>query len=39
MAVSSMAAIVPAPGQALYSASKAALNAYLTTLQTELCAR
>ncbi len=39
MAVSSMAAVVPAPGQALYSASKAALNAYLATLQTELCAR
>ncbi len=34
-----MAAVVPAPGQALYSASKAALNAYLATLQTELCAR
>lgn len=39
VAVSSMAAVVPAPGQALYSASKAALNAYLATLQTELCAR
>ncbi|KAK9827336.1 hypothetical protein WJX81_006706 [Elliptochloris bilobata] len=39
VAVSSMAAVVPAAGQALYSASKAALNAYLATLQTELCAR
>ena len=34
--VSSMAAAVPAPGQALYSGTKLALHGYFSTLQSEL---
>ncbi|CAL8465292.1 g4827 [Coccomyxa elongata] len=34
--VSSMAAVVPAPGQAMYSATKLALHGYFATLQSEL---
>ena len=34
--VSSMAAVVPAPGQALYSGTKLALHGYFSTLQSEL---
>lgn len=31
-----MAAVVPAPGQAMYSATKLALHGYFATLQSEL---
>lgn len=34
--VSSMAAVVPAPGQAIYSGTKLALHGYFSTLQSEL---
>jgi short-subunit dehydrogenase len=34
--VSSMAAVVPAPGQAVYSATKLASHGYFLTLQSEL---
>ena len=34
--VSSMAAAVPAPGQAVYSGTKLALHGYFATLQSEL---
>lgn len=34
--VSSMAAVVPAPGQAMYAATKLALHGYFQTLQSEL---
>ena len=34
--VSSMAAVVPAPGQAVYSGTKLALHGYFATLQSEL---
>ncbi|EIE23214.1 NAD(P)-binding protein [Coccomyxa subellipsoidea C-169] len=34
--VSSMAAVVPAPGQAMYSATKLAMHGYFSTLQAEL---
>ena len=34
--VSSMAAICPAPGQAIYSGTKLALHGYFSTLQSEL---
>ncbi len=37
--VSSMAAVVPAPGQAMYSATKLALHGYFATLQSELNSR
>ncbi|KAK9812257.1 hypothetical protein WJX73_008262 [Symbiochloris irregularis] len=37
--VSSMAAVVPAPGQSAYSAAKSGLNAYFETLATELSGR
>lgn len=37
--VSSMAGLVPSPGQAIYSACKHALNGYFATLLTEVCDR
>ena len=37
--VSSMAAVVPAPGQATYAATKCALTGYYLTLLSELCDR
>ena len=36
VAVSSMAGMIPSPGQAVYAACKAALNAYCATLLTEM---
>jgi dehydrogenase/reductase SDR family protein 7 len=37
--MSSAAGKVPAPGQALYSASKHALNGYFASLRSELCTK
>lgn len=37
--VASMAALVPSPGQAVYSAAKSAVRAYFLSMETELYAR